>query len=121
MDTLIYSDVAGATEKLVGRIDGKGKVYGIVPGDDEYLGRVDYEEGEILDEDDEVIGWIEEEGEVIRYSEEDEEEETVGYVNEDGEVFIFNEEQDEVYLGRVKDCQDSADGAAALLLLFDWE
>jgi len=116
MDALIYRDLGGTAENLAGRIDRQGKVYGLIQGEDKYCGWIDYEEGDIYNSDNEVLGWIEAEGEIICSTKDGEE--AVGYVDVDGEVFAFKDEI-EIHLGRVADMQDSAEAAAAMLLLLE--
>lgn len=117
MDVKIYQDVPMLPDKLIGRIDENGKVYQIKDGKDEYIGWLDYEAGEVYDEGDELMGWVEDDGVIIAQYED--EEEDLGYVTEEGEVYGYDESEEDLYLGKVTDMQDATEGAAAMLLFFD--
>lgn len=119
MEVQIFLDVPGEAEKLIGRIAEDGKVYNLEDGDSEFIGWIDYEEGEVYDADDGLMGWVEDDGDIVGSYEDDEEE--IGFVNEDGEVFGYDEDGEELYLGKVMGIQDSTEGAAAMLLFFDIE
>ncbi|MBN2548642.1 MAG: hypothetical protein JXB15_05775 [Anaerolineales bacterium] len=115
----IYRDVPGKDGQLIGRIAEDGKVYNLEEEPESYVGYVDYEEGEVYDEDDGLMGWIEDDGAIVGSYEDDDEE--IGYVTEEGEVFGYDENGDDLYLGRVTEMRDSTEGAAAMLLFFDIE
>ncbi len=118
MDVKIYRDKALAPDKYVGRIDARGKVLEVELGEDDYLGWIDYSEGDIYDSRDAIIGWVEKDGEVIRLVE-DKEEEEVGFVTDEGELYRYSKDLDEEYFGKLKDMQDFSEGAAALLFFLE--
>ena len=120
MDVKIYQGVSFKPDQQVGWIDERGKIYAVGSGADEYVGWIDYQEGNIYDEEGELAGWVEDDGAVV-YSEDDGEEIEIGYVTEEGELFGYNDEEQEVYLGKIKNMSDVAEGAAAILFLFDEE
>ncbi len=117
MDVKIYRDKALAPDKYVGRIDDRGKVFKVETGEDEYLGWIDYEEGDIYDTGDAIIGWVEKDGEVIRLIRDEEEE--IGFVTEDGDVYWYSKKEEEEYFGNVKVMQDFSEGAVALLFFLE--
>jgi hypothetical protein len=121
MDVYIYLDREMAPDQLLARIDEKGKFYSVSDGEEEYLGWIDHEEGDVYDGDDFMIGWAEDDGVVIAYFEEEDEEYQVGYVNDQGEIYYYTEGVEEAYFGSVKDMQHYADGAAALLFYLEEE
>jgi hypothetical protein len=121
MTVKIYADRAFAPDKQIGRIDEEGKVYAIDKDVDNYIGWIDYEEGDVYDENDILIGWAEDDGTIIAYYEKDEEEEDIGYINDEGEVYYYDEKEDEVYFGKLKDWEDYSEGAAALLFFTEGE
>ena len=98
-----------------------GKVYAIDENKkDKYLGWVDYESGEVFDEDNDLMGWVEDDGEVIGYYEDGEAD--LGYVTEDGEIYAYTDDEEvEVYLGKVREMQDIVEAAAAMLFFFEGE
>ena len=100
----------------LGRVDDKGKVYEIKGDLEAYIGWIDYEAGEVYDEEDELMGWIEDDGVIIATYEDEEEE--LGYVTEEGEVFGYDENDEDLYLGKVVEMQDATEGAAAMLLFY---
>jgi hypothetical protein len=117
MEVKIYRDVPMLPDKLIGRINDEGKVFDIESGEEEFIGWIDYNEGEVYDADDELMGWIENDGTIIgQYEDEDEE---IGYVTDDGEVYGYDDEGKDLYLGKVTPTQDATDGAAAMLLFYD--
>jgi hypothetical protein len=116
MDVKIYRDKALAPDKYVGRIDARGKVLEVELGEDDYLGWIDYNEGDIYDSLDAIIGWVEKDGEVIRLVEDQEEE--IGFVTDDGELYWYSRNEEE-YFGKLKDMQDFSEGAAALLFFLE--
>jgi hypothetical protein len=121
MDVKIYADIPEAPDTLIGRIDEEGKVFAVEGGEEEYLGWIDYEEGDIYDSEDYLLGWAEEDGKVIVYYEEDDEELEVGYVTEQGALYFYETEDQETYFGKLTDMQDYAEGAAALLFFLEEE
>ena len=121
MDAIIYQDIPLAPDKQIGRIDRKGKVYAInASGTEEFVGSVNYDDGEIFDEEGKILGWVEDDGEIIGHYEDDDED--IGYVTEDGEIYGYDSKDDsEVYRGKIKNFEDLVEGAAAMLLFFDRE
>lgn len=121
MDVLIYRDIPMMPDKLIGRIDEKGKVYDVESGKETYVGWINYEEGDVYDEEDDLMGWIEDDGAIVGHYDEDEDLE-IGYITEQGEVYGYGEEEgEEIYVGKLKNMQNGAEGAAAMLLFFDLE
>lgn len=105
-------------DKPIGRIDQDGKVFVRSLGLDEFIGWIDYEEGDVYDREDVFLGWVEDDGGVVaRYDEEDVD---LGYVTDEGELYLYDDE-DEIYVGKVAGMEDTVEGAAALLLFFDEE
>lgn len=117
MDVKIYRDVPMLPDKLIGRIDDKGKIYDLESGKDEYIGWINYEKTEVYDEDDELMGWLEDDGAIVGHYEDGDEE--IGYVTEEGEVYGYDEDDKEIYLGKVAGMEDATEGAAAMLLFYD--
>jgi hypothetical protein len=115
MTVKIYEDKAFSPDKLIGRIEEDGKVYSIESGTSDYLGYIDYEQGEVYNDAELLLGWAEDDGTVIAYYEEDEEEEEIGYINDQGEVFFFDSNEEEVYFGSLQDWNEYSEGAAVLL------
>jgi len=117
----IFIDKPIAPDELSGQIDAEGQIYTTGSGNEEYLGWVDYEENDVYDEDDCLIGWAEETGAIIAYYQETEEELEVGYVAKTGEIYYYDEDEKEVYFGRLRNLNSFVDGAAALLCFLDRE
>ena len=117
MDVKIYRDEALTPDNYVGRIDERGKVSRVELDKDDYLGWIDYEEGDIYDEHDDIIGWVEKDGEVIRLV--DDEEEEIGFVTEEGELYWYDKNGEEEFFGKLKHMEDISEGAAALLFFCD--
>jgi len=113
MDVKIYRDKALAPDKYVGRIDDRGKIFRVEFGEDDYLGWIDYEEGEIFNTEDAIIGWVEEDGEIISFI--DDEENEIGFVTEEGELYWYSEDAEEEYFGTIRGMEDISEGAAGLL------
>ena len=116
MEVSIYQDTPSMSDELVGRIDEAGKVYNVTAGRDHYVGWIDYEESEVYSLDNELLGWVEGEEDIVSCLSEENNE--VGFVNLNGEVFGFNDDGEDVFLGRISEMQDAVEGAAAFLLLF---
>jgi hypothetical protein len=114
-----YRDVALATDKEIGHVDGSGRVYGEQLGPDEFIGWLNYEEGEVYDAEDELIGWVEDDGTVVAAFEN--EEVGVGYVTAEGHLYLYGEDDADIYVGKVGEMEDIVEGAAALLFFFDDE
>ena len=117
----IFIDKPIAPDELSGQIDAEGQIYTTGSGDEEYLGWIDYEENDVYDEDDCLIGWAEEAGTIIAYFQDTEEELEVGYVTEAGEVYYYDADEKEIYFGRLRNLKSFVEGAAALLFFFDRE
>jgi hypothetical protein len=120
MAVKIYRDVAFAPDEQIGYIDSDGRIYAFSEGQpDQYIGYIDYEEGEVLTSDDELMGYITDEAEVIAsYEDEDV---NIGYVGENGSLYLYGDDEEDLYVGKVDEMEDSAEGAAALLFFFDDE
>jgi len=116
----IFIDKPVSPDELSGHIDLEGQVF-TIGADEEYLGWIDYQEGDVYDEDDCLIGWAEEDGTIIAYYQETEEELEIGYVTQDGEISYYDEEGEAIYFGRLRNFQKYVEGAAALLLFLDRE
>ena len=118
MAVKIYRDVAFAPDEQIGYIDGDGRIYAVEAGQpDQYIVYIDYEEGEVLTSDDELMGYITEEAEVIAsYEDEDV---NIGYVDETGGLYLYGEDEEDLYVGKVDEMEDSTEGAAAILFFFD--
>lgn len=111
------------TGKL-GTIDEDGDIYGVLEdsGEQEYVGHVDYDEGVVYlnDGDEEVgLGWVDEEGRVIASFEDENVE--LGYVAENGDLFFFADEENSIRVGNVTDMRHPVEGAAAMLIFFEFE
>jgi hypothetical protein len=117
MEVKIYRDVPLLPDVLIGRINEEGKVFDVESGEEEYIGYIDYKEGEVYDPDEDLMGWIENDGTIIGQYEDEKEE--IGYVTDDGEVYGYDDEGQELYLGKVTPMQDATEGAAAMLLFYD--
>jgi hypothetical protein len=126
MDVRIYMSsgsekIAMTPENLIGRIDDEGNVYE-VEGDEEIcLGWINFEQGDVFDTEDVLIGWVEDDGTVVAVDEEADEEIEIGYVNDQGELYAYKGEDDEALVGQLQSMQDFAEGAAALLFFLDIE
>jgi hypothetical protein len=114
----IYKCIHLNSDKHVGSIDQEGKIFARQPGLEEYIGWIDYEDGEVYNREDIFLGWVEDDGGVVAHY--DEEDIDLGYVTDGGELYLYDDE-DEIYVGKVVDMEDSVEGAAALLLFFDEE
>ena len=117
MEVKIYRDVPMLPDKLIGRIDDVGKVFDIESDEEEYIGWIDYDEGEVYDADDDLMGWIEDDCTIIGQYEDDNE--NIGYVTDEGEVFGYDDEGKDLYMGKVALMRDTTEGAAAMLLFYD--
>ena len=117
----IFVDKPIAPDELCGQIDAQGEVYTIGTAGEEYLGWIDYEEGDVYDEADILIGWAEDDGTIIAYYQDTEEELEIGFVTEEGELSYYDEEGEAIYFGRLRNQQKYVEGAAALLLFIDRE
>jgi hypothetical protein len=114
-----YRDVVLSPEKEIGHVDGSGRIYAERLGPDEFIGWINYDEGEVYNADDELMGWIEDDGTVVAAYED--EEVSIGYVTEEGQLYMYGDEEDDLYVGKVGEMEDMVEGAAALLFFFDEE
>ncbi len=110
-----------APDELIGRIDEEDNIYAITEDEEEYLGWIDYDEGEIYDDEDVLIGWAEDDGTIVAYDEESEEEIEIGYITDEGELYYYVSDDEETYLGKLVETSDYADGAAVLLFFVEEE
>lgn len=108
-------------ENRIGRIDDEGNVYEVGGEEEIYLGWIDFETGDVFDNEDDLVGWVEEDGKVIAISEDGEEEFEIGYVTEAGELYCYRGGDQEALVGQLKNMQGLAEGAAALLFFLDFE
>ncbi len=115
----IYIDKPIAPDELCGKIDAEGQVFTSGSGGNKYLGWVDYDEGDVYDGKDQLIGWSEDDGTIIAFYQETEEELEVGYITDDGDIYYYDENEKELYFGRLRHWEYYAEGAAALLLFLD--
>ncbi|MCA9992427.1 MAG: hypothetical protein H6666_11130 [Ardenticatenaceae bacterium] len=116
----IYRIADGAAELRIGWIDTDGKIYARRASKHECVGWVDYDEREVRDRDDELVGWLEEEGEVVGLFEDGEA--GIGYVRADGSLYFYcdpDESEEDLLVGRMTGMQDEIEGAAALLFFFE--
>ncbi len=124
----IYRNVRVGFDKVLGRIDSSsGRIYDSTSDKDEYVGWIDYEMGEVFDEADDLVGWVDENGQVFvsyEYDEDDDEEkvegERIGYVKKDGKLYAYTDDAEKL-LGQVTEMTHPAEGAAGLLFFFDEE
>ena len=116
----VYGEVAPGQEELIARFDDEGRLYVKIDDVEEYIGYVDYDSGEVYDMDDELIGWIEENGSVILSNENEEEEYEIGFVDEDANMFIYiSEDGEKEAVGRIEEMKHPVEGAAALLFFIE--
>ena len=126
MDVMIYMSIGGTQigltpENLIGRIDDEGNVYE-VEGDEEIcLGWINFEQGDVFDDEDVLIGWVEDDGTVVAVDEEEDQEIEIGFVDDQGALYAYEGEDEKTLIGQLKDMQDLAEGAAALLFFLDVE
>lgn len=118
----IYENVRLMPDKLVGRVDSRdGRIYATEDGTDEFIGQVDYAEGEVYDDYDNLIGWVEENGEIFVYyegdDEEDDDEERIGRIDNQGRLYLFTHSGEE-NVGSVTEMTNPVEGAAGLLFFF---
>ena len=115
-------------DNKLGFITDDGDIFGYMEhtNQKEYVGRVDYEEGLVclLDDDEEedteiVLGWIDEDANIIASFENGDI--VIGYVKENGDLHYYIDENDAPYVGKVSDMRDPVEGAAALLIFFEFE
>jgi hypothetical protein len=126
MDVMIYMSsgsqpVQLIQENLIGRIDDEGNVYEVEGEDEICLGWIDFEQGDVFDAEDTLIGWVEDDGTVVAVDKDADEEIEIGYVNDQGALYAFEGEDAEVLVGQLQNMQDLAEGAAALLFFLDIE
>lgn len=126
MDVKIYMSSGGAQielipENLIGRIDDEGNVYEVEGDEETCLGWIDFEQGDVFDDEDVLIGWVEDDGKVVAVEEEEDEEIEIGYVNDQGALYAYAGEDEEALVGQLQNMQDLAEGAAALLFFLEFE
>ena len=126
MDVMIYMGGSGKSiemtpENLIGRIDDDGNVYEVDGEEEICLGWIEFDEGDVFDGEDVLVGWVEDDGTVVAVDEEGDEEIEIGYVSEDGELYAYEGEEEKALVGKLKNMQDYAEGAAALLFFLDVE
>jgi hypothetical protein len=126
MDVKIYMNSDSAqidliSENLIGRIDDEGNVYEVEGEEEICLGWIDFEHGDVFDDEDVLIGWVEDDGKVVAVDEEADEEIEIGYVNDQGALYAYEGEAEEALVGQLQNMQDLAEGAAALLFFLDIE
>jgi len=122
----IYEHIPLSPDTKLGHIDEQGDIFGYIEtsGQEEYVGRVDYDEGVVyllvLEEDTEIaLGWIDEKNKIIASFEEEDIE--IGYVKDNGDLYYYIAKNDSHYIGRVSDITDPVEGAAAMLIFFEFE
>ncbi len=122
----IYEHITLSPDTKLGHIDEQGDIFGYIEtsGQEEYVGRVDYDEGVVyllvLEEDTEIaLGWIDEKNKIIASFEEEDIE--IGYVKDNGDLYYYIAKNDSHYIGRVSDITDPVEGAAAMLIFFEFE
>ena len=124
----IHEHIPLNPDNKLGHITDSGEIFGYVEhtNQEEYVGRVDYEEGLVclLDDDEEedteiVVGWIDEDANIIASFENGDV--VMGYVKENGDLHYYIDENDAPYVGKVSDMRDPVEGAAALLIFFEFE
>ena len=108
----------------LGQINKDGEIFGYLEatGEKEYIGRVDYDEGIVFlfDEDTEIaLGWVDERNRVIASFEE--EDIHIGDVKSNGDLYYYIDDNDSQYVGKVEEMTDPVEGAAALLIFFEFE
>jgi hypothetical protein len=113
----IYENVGLAPDPLIGHIDDEGKIYYENEGQSEYIGRIDYQDGKVYDQDDDYMGWVEENGEI--YGSYEDGDLCLGYVADDGKLYVYDEDEEEIQVGQVTEMKHKADGAAAVFFFFD--
>ena len=108
----------------LGYINDDGEIFGYLEktGEKEYIGRVDYDEGVVylFDDDTEIaLGWVDERNRVIASFEE--EDIHIGDVKSNGDLYYYIDDNDSQYIGKVEEMTDPVEGAAALLIFFEFE
>ena len=124
----IHEHVPLSPDNKLGFITDDGDIFGYMEhnNQEEYVGRVDYEEGLVclLDDNEEedteiVLGWIDEDANIIASFENGDI--VIGYVKDNGDLHYYIDENDAPYVGKVSDMRDPVEGAAALLIFFEFE
>ena len=123
----IYEHVPLNPDNKLGYITDDGDIFGYVEhtNQEEYVGHVDYEEGIVclLDDDEKdaeiVVGWIDDDSNIIASFENGDI--VIGYVKENGDLHYYIDDDDAPYVGKVADMKDPVEGAAALLIFFEFE
>ena len=120
----IYGETGPGAEELIAHVDENGRLYVYVDDDgEECVGYVDYNSEEVYDLDDDLLGWIEEDGVVILNDEDADDDDVdlaIGAVAKDGRLFIYvSEEGDQAEVGRIAEMKHPVEGAAALLFFIE--
>jgi hypothetical protein len=120
----IFEHISLSPDNKLGHINEDGEIYGFMEdsGEEEYIGRVDYDEGVVylLDEDEEIaMGWVDENKNIIASFEDEDVE--IGFVKDNGDLHYYVDEDDAPYIGRVDGMTDPVEGAAAMLIFFEFE
>jgi glucan-binding YG repeat protein len=120
----IYEHIRFEKDTKLGFINQDGEIFGYLEdsGEEEFVGRIDYDDSVVylLDEDEEIaMGWLDDENKIIASFEE--EDIVIGYVKENGDLYYYVDDNDAQYIGRVDDMSDPVEGAAALLIFFEFE
>ena len=126
MDVTIYmggdgSQIEITPENLIGKIDEQGNVYEVEGEEETCLGWINLDDGDVFDNEDVLIGWVEDDGTVVAVAEEGDEEIEIGYVKESGELYCYTGEDEEALVGQLKNMHDFTEGAAALLFFISFD
>ena len=126
MDVTIYMGGDGSKVEIIpqnmfGRIDDQGNVYEVEGQEETCLGWINFDDGDVFDDEDELIGWVEDDGTVVSLDDKGDEEIEIGYVNEKGELYCYTGEDEEALVGQLKNMQDYTEGAAALLFFLSFD
>ncbi len=113
----IYENIELAPDLLIGHIDGEGQIYFEEEGQSENIGHIDYQNGQVYDQDNVYMGWVEENGEV--YGSYEEGDLCLGYVDDDGKLYLYDDNEESIHVGQVTEMKHKVDGAAAVLFFFD--
>lgn len=120
----VYRHIAFAPDELLGSIDPEtGRVYEYDPELDAklYVGWVDYDKGEVWvdnPDDDELIGYVNDNNDIIMLYDDDEEE-RLGFVDKDGKLHAYLDDDKPEYLGKISRMTHMVEGAAAILFFFE--
>lgn len=121
---IAYMDENAEEKLLIGRIDKRGSVYAVETEDEILIGTVDYDSNQVFDEEGELLGFLDNDREVISVYE-DEDGINLGTIAENGEIMVFVMNEDEKLedypVGIVEDMRKPVDGAAAMIFFFDMD